>query len=415
VEALKARQEVYEVGDPACPGLQIRVAPNGTKSWHWRFSWNGKRVRLTMGTYPAMNLAEAHQQSEVARALLRRGIDPRRAGLTRAGRVRPETADFDAAPGHSVAHLAREFMERHVIKRRRRPHYVQRSLDADVLPYWRHRDARTIKPREVIELLDRVVDRSPVMANRLAGILSQMFRFGIHRAIVETSPVQLLYKPGGKEPPRTRMLSEEELKTFLTRLEEACRYRRLPHVLRLLLLTMQRRGELSLAEWQEFDFEKKTWTIPGDHTKTGKGHVLPLSNWALEELRSLKVMAGRSPYVLPNLDGSGPLDPKYITRGVARCQNRFRKLGIAKFSAHDLRRTGRTGLGRLRVKFEVAERVLNHARDKIHEAYDLHDYLDEKREALDKWEQYLKSLRDDCKVSVESHPDMGDPLRGAPI
>jgi len=69
VEALRARGEIYEVGDPACPGLQIRVALNGTKSWHWRFSWNGKRVRLTLGTYPAMNLAEAHQQSEVARAL----------------------------------------------------------------------------------------------------------------------------------------------------------------------------------------------------------------------------------------------------------------------------------------------------------------------------------------------------------
>jgi integrase len=362
-----------------------------------------------------MNLAEAHQQSEVARALLRRGIDPRRAGLTRASRVRPETSDFEAVPGHSVAHLAREFMERHVIKRRRRPHYVLRMLNADVLPFWGNRDARTIKPREVIELLDRVVDRSPVMANRLAGILSQMFRFGIHRAIVETSPVQLLYKPGGKEPPRTRMLSEEELKIFLTRLEEACRYSRLPHVLRLLLLTMQRRGELSLAEWREFDFGKKTWSIPADHTKTGKGHVLPLSDWAIEELLSLKAMAGRSPYVLPSLDGSGPLDPKYITRGVARCQNRFRKLGIAKFSAHDLRRTGRTGLGRLRVKFEVAERVLNHAREKIHEAYDLHDYLDEKREALDKWEQYLKSLRDcSAKASGETHPDMSDPPGGAP-
>src|SRR5262249_5451524 len=151
--------------------------------------------------YPATNLAEAHQATEAARALLRRGIDPRRAGLTSATRVRAEMADGDAAPGHSVVHLAREFMERHVIKRRRRPQYVQRMLSADVLPFWGKRDARTIKPREVIELLARVVDRSPVMANRLAGILSQMFRFGIHRAIVEPSPVQLLYKPGGREPP----------------------------------------------------------------------------------------------------------------------------------------------------------------------------------------------------------------------
>jgi integrase len=402
VEALKPRDKEYEVGDPACPGLQLRVGRSGTKSWHWRFTWHGKRERIVLGTYPATNLAEAHQRAEEARALLRRGIDPRRAGLTTASRVRPETSAPDAAPGHSVAHLACEYMERHVKKRRRRPQYVQRSLDADVLPRWGNRDARTIKPREVIELLDEIADRSPVMANRVAGILSQMFRFGIHRAIVETTPVQLLYRPGGKEKPRTRVLSEEELKSFLTNLEAACRFQRLPHVLRLLLLTMQRRGEFAAAEWREFDFQAKTWTIPGDHTKTGRGHVLPLSDWAIEELRSLQAMAGRSPYVLPNIDGTGPLDPKYITRGVARCQNRFRKRGVAKFSVHDLRRTGRTGLARLGVKFDIAERVLNHAREKIHATYDLHEYLDEKREALDRWEKYLKSLRDSVKASVKT-------------
>ena len=89
--------------------------------------------------------------------------------------------------------------------------------------------------------------------------------------------------------------------------------------------------------------------------------------------------------------------------------------GIAKFSAHDLRRTGRSGLARLGIKFEIAARVLNHAREKIHAAYDLHEYLDEMRDALEKWERYLRSLRDDSKPSFEAHPDMGDPPRGAPI
>jgi len=110
------------------------------------------------------------------------------------------------------------------------------------------------------------------MANRVAGILSQMFRFGIHRAIVEATPVQLLYRPGGKEKPRARVLSEEELRAFLRNLDDVCRFQRLPHVLRVLLLTLQRRSELALAEWREFDFKTKTWTIPDAHAKTGKGH-----------------------------------------------------------------------------------------------------------------------------------------------
>src|SRR5215472_10719260 len=192
-------------------------------------------------------------------------------------------------------------MTRHVQRRRRRPEYVQRILSANVLPRWGSRDARTIKPREVIELLDEIADRAPVMANRVAGILSQMFRFGIHRSIVESTPVQLLYRPGGKEKPRARVLSEEELKAFLQRLDDACRFQRLPHILRVLLLTLQRRSEIALAEWREFDFKAKTWTIPDAHTKAGKGHVLPLTVWAIEELLKLKAMGNGARFVLPGV------------------------------------------------------------------------------------------------------------------
>jgi hypothetical protein len=110
-------------------------------------------------------VAEAHEKAEAARALLRRGIDPRRAGITLASRVRPERPSTEGPSGHSVEHLAHEFMSRHVHRRRRRPEYVQRILNAEVLPRWGSRDARTIKPREVIELLDEIADRAPVMAN----------------------------------------------------------------------------------------------------------------------------------------------------------------------------------------------------------------------------------------------------------
>ena len=112
------------------------------------------------------------------------------------------------------------------------------------------------------------------------------------------------------------------------------------------------------------------------------------------ELQKLKVMADRSKYVLPNADGSTPVDPKYITRSVARCLKRFKKHGVAAFTPHDLRRTGRTGLAKLGVKVDIAERVLNHARERIEATYDVHEYVDEKRDALERWAKYLKGLRD---------------------
>lgn len=394
VQALKPAAERYEIGDPSCAGLQLRVADTGVKSWHWRFYWRGKRERLVLGVWPETSLAEAHQRVNAARTLLRRGIDPRRSGLTLATRVKAEKLPSPAVAGQSVTHLAAEFMARHVKRQRRRPEYVQRILDTSVLPRWGSRDARTIRPREVIELLDEIADRAPVMANRTASVLSQMFRFGIHRSIVESSPVQLLYRPGGKEKPRARAFSEEELKAFLVNLDDACRYQRLPSVLRLLLLTLQRRSELALAEWCEFDFKENTWRIPNARAKGGRGHVLPLSDWAIEELQKLKVMAGGSRYVLPNREKSAPLNPLCITRGVARCLQRFKKHGVAAFTPHDLRRTGRTGLAKLGVPMEIAERVLNHARERIEATYDVHEYMTEKREAVEKWAQHLADLRD---------------------
>lgn len=84
---------------------------------------------------------------------------------------------------------------------------------------------------------------------------------------------------------------------------------------------------------------------------------------------------------------------KYITRSVARCLKRFKKHGVAAFTPHDLRRNGRTGLTRFGVNVDIAERVLNHARERMEATYDVHDYLDEKREALEKWAKYLAALR----------------------
>jgi integrase len=136
--------------------------------------------------------------------------------------------DGKAAPAnrHSIENLAEEFMRLHIrgAQKRKRPEYVKRVLDVDVVPIWKDRDARTIKPREVVELLDGIVQRgSRVMANRVAGVLSQMFRFGVHRDLVEASPVQLLYRPGGRERPKDRTFSDTEIKALLANLDSVLR------------------------------------------------------------------------------------------------------------------------------------------------------------------------------------------------
>jgi integrase len=386
--------------DPGQTGLQLRVRSKqdgkATRAWLLRFKFKGEETRIVLGHFPETTLDEARGLARKAREQASQGIDPRRAGPRRKA-VRTALAVSAAPVGgkHTIEFLAHEFLERHVKPTRKQPAYVENILNHDVLTAeaWKGRDARTIKSREVIELLDGIVARgSSVMANRTAGILGQMFKFGVHRAIVESNPVQLLYRPGGKESARDRCLTDDELKALLKNPKDATRLERLAHVVVILLLTGQRRGELALARWIDIDFEQKTWHIPEAHSKTGKAHTVPLSDWAVREFEALQRLAKHARHVLPNDAADGPADPKLLTRGVARCQARMKKLGIAAFTLHDLRRTCRTGLARLKIAPHIAERVLNHAQERIPGTYDTHDYLDEKREALDKWTEHIKLL-----------------------
>ena len=363
------------------------------------------------------------------REWLDRGIDPRRAadrlgrrysedriaaptksGPLEPGQELPDPSDFeqrlaatpkDRIPGpdpgdrSSVLFIAYEYIEKWFKALGKNSKEACRMLRADVLPKWHWRDGRTITAREVIELLDKVVERgAPVMANNLAQTLGHMFKFAIHRGTLENSPVQLLYRPGGKPRRRKRVLSEEELRSFVTNIDSICRAKKRKHVLMVLLLTMQRRGELARAEWTEFDFDNRRWKIPASHSKNKREHAVPLTRWAIAELKALELLANGSRFVLPGKNPERHAHPKLVTRSVKRLLPTFLTYGIAAFVPHDLRRTGRTTLGRLGVSPFIGERVINHSKDVLEETYDLWDYFDEKRDAVERLENYLLQLRD---------------------
>jgi integrase len=385
--------------DPGQPGLQLRVRSTearSARSWLFRFKFRGEESRLLIGHFPETSLEAARAIARAYRDKARQGIDPRRAGGRRRQARSPAglSADVAGPLRHTVEHLVEDYLIRHAGEHHRRPEYARRILKKEVLTQWRGRDARTITPVEVLDLLDQVLDRgAKVMANRLASVLSQLFRWGIHRRIVEDSPVKLFYRPGGRERPRDRMLEDEEIRKLIS-IEPMPRWDRLHRTINLLLLTGQRRGELGLAKWADIDLKERTWRIPAEVSKNGRGHVVPLSDWAVEEFKSLKREAEGSQFVYPEAgDPTRPADPKLLTRNLARARQRFENIGIGEFHLHDLRRTCRTGLARLKVDPHVAERILNHVQERIPGTYDVYDYLPEKREALSRWATYLAKLK----------------------
>ena len=394
IEALKPRAKRYEVTEtyvtPDRRGLQAFINPSGTKAFVHRYKKAGLTRRVRLGHFPAMSVEEAHNKLSDVKRLIEAGWDPRPVS--------------NGAPDdkESVAFLAYEFMEKYV-KQHRKPssiEYARRILEKDILPRWGDRKARSIKPREVIELLDDIVDRkAPVMANRTASLLSQMFKYGIHRALLEDSPCKLLFPPGGREKPRERVLSDNEIRLLWQKLsdqssevsDEHAGNMRSPGIklaLKLLLVTGQRRGEIAKARWIDFDFDDAIWRIPAEHSKNGQPHDVPLSDLALELLGSMKKMAGSSPWVLPSDQTRGSIRPEAITRAVSRNRDYF---GIDAFCTHDLRRSAASGMAALGVPQIIIGKVLNHTDPSITATYNRHDYSSEKQDALQGWSNHVRS------------------------
>lgn len=401
--AASLKDGVYS--DPAMPGLQLVVRgtganadearPAASRTWVFRVQFRGKRTRLTLGHLPTMPLAQARDEARRLHEGARQGIDPRRAVQARRGPHAPASA---ASAKHTVGHLADEFLERYVRPNRKRPEETEEHLKRDILRKWKERDARSITPREVVDFLDEIVDRgAPVTANRTARLLDQLFKFGVQRRLVESSPVLLLTPPGGREAARKRVLSDDELKAFLNNPGACVRGReKLWRIIMVLLLTGARRGELAQARWEHIDWKAKTWTVPDESHKEDEGYICPLTDLALEQFKALKHLARKtpSPWICPARHAPGrAADAMQLSRRVARCLPLFKKQGIDAFTLHDLRRTVRTGLARLGVQPHIAERVLSHKQRGVIGVYDRYQYLDEKRKALEMWAKQVEGLK----------------------
>jgi integrase len=169
---------------------------------------------------------------------------------------------------------------------------------------------------------------------------------------------------------------------------------------KLLLVTGQRRGEVAGARWDEIDLGDRLWMIPKDRMKSGRAHAVPLSTLAVEIIDRLPrttapfLFPGRRPGVEAAIGCFGQI--KHKTDALIREAGH----GLPRWTFHDLRRTCRSGLSRLRVPSEVAEAVLAHVFPGVVGTYDRHSYIDEKREALERWAGLLRDIIDPSRKVV---------------
>jgi len=335
---------------------------------------------MTLGRYPAMTLAEAHTAHAKAKEHLVKGIDPGDE-LTKA------REDHRGAP--TVAQLANEYIEKWAKPRKRSWQEDQRMLEKDVIPLWKRKKAKDIRRRDVILLIDEIVDRgAPISANRTLRIIKKMFSFAVSRGILNASPCVEIEAPA-KENQRDRVLNENEIKIFWTKLDEANMAEGTRLALKFQLVVAQRKGEIALAQPQEFDLKKGWWVIPAEKCKNGMLHRVPLTKLAVSLIKKAKELSPNTSLMFPSPRGEKPITTRSISRAISNNREAF---GIPNFTPHDLRRTASSMMTSIGVKREIVGKILNHIESGATKIYDRYSYDKEKRNALEIWANHLEKI-----------------------
>lgn len=398
-----ARRTDYS--EPGRKGFVLRHWPGGERTFVIRYQRDGKPRVMTLGNFPAMTLEEAHEAHAEARKVLQRGADPieererQKRVREAAEQVRRRT---DAVTIRNViAEWAWHYARRH----RKRPREAVRLLKAYVGKPLAGKPAGDIRKRDIVLVLDRITARgSRVMANRIDALGKQAFDFAVSRDLLETSPWVGISRPGGDEQPKERKLTDDEIRAFWNGIEDGAVSRPVRLALKLILVTAQRPGEISGAALAEIDEKARTWTIPPERSKNGKAHMVPLSPLALDLIGQLheatapKKDRDRSPYLLPSVHVVEKADEPLSVRALSRALRNVidddgQLFGFEPFTPHDLRRTAASHMTALGIERLHVSKVLNHTDDGVTgKVYDQHDYLPEKKRALNTWADHVRTI-----------------------
>jgi integrase len=408
VKALVPGEIPIDVRDGEVRGLIITVLPSGRKQFTVRYRIRGTQRRHMLGEYPALSLAKARKFAREAQVSIDNGHDP--AGerqVAKAKRV------------DTVGVLADEYLAKHARKFKRTAAEDERILNVDVLPKWREMSVRELTRRDVRALVERVAARAPIMANRVLAVIRKMLNFAVDHDWIDANPAARVKKPS-PERSRDRVLTAEEIRRvwrLLSRLpvtsERPAPGRKraigpegdplcpisaaMASLLKMRLMTAQRGGEVAHMRWADLSLPGKDdkqqvgwWTIPGEHTKNGEAHRVPLTADAVALIKAQ----------IPE-DKSDCGEFVFTGRGGAMVLDRAKKAPAAiasalkiDFRGHDLRRTAATNMAAAGVSRDHIARVLNHVEGgaRATKVYDRYAYDWEKRAALDAWERRLKAI-----------------------
>ena len=369
--------------------LRLRVSKSGHKSWSvvYRRQSDAKQRRATLGACSDVTIKEAHDKAATFGVEVRNGGDPAKA--TQRNRELEAFAVF-----------AERYIVRHVERNTKSGYNARKMLEKHVLPHIGNETVTELDKSDIVKILDRMVDvkRVPTMANRTFAVLQHMFGWSVDNGYLDKSPMRGLKKPA-QEKTRDRYLDDEEVKRLWTNLDKVKWKWQMKTVVKLLVLTGQRLGEVSGMRLSELRLDQKhpEWHLPAERSKNGRGHIVPLSGLALmliENAIEAHELSSNDPEILfPAYRKSSkgrPLDTGFISAKFRTALPAFELEGV---TPHDLRRSMSTGMAKLDIDETIIERILNHATgSKVAGIYNRHKYIDQKRHALNLWASHVGEI-----------------------
>jgi integrase len=390
-------------------GLSLICRPDGVGWWRLRYWLASRENRLSLGTYPDVSLADARARLDQARKLVVAGIDPseQRKADKVAQAAKAETSRLAAAglPGPGTfEHTARDWLAT-IHSAKVSPGHADRTrirFEQDVFPWLGRRPIAEIEAPELLECLRRIEARGAIeTAHRAKDSCGQVFRFGIASGLCVRDPAADLKDALRPVPTRHHAAIVEPVKAGAL-LRDMAGYQGHPvtrAALWLSPLLLLRPGELRHMEWAWIDFDAALLTVPGEVMKRSKmdkadgpPHVVPLAAQAVAILRELHPLTGEGRYVFPALTTRHRCMSENTVRGA------LRRLGYGNddMTAHGFRAMARTMIAeRLNIAPEIIEAQLAHAvADSLGRAYNRTQFLEQRRDMMAKWADYLGALRD---------------------
>ena len=366
---LKSEKPERIIWDEKMAGFGLRIRNSGHRTLVVQYKIGKQNRRINLGTVGKVNFEDARNRARVIFTEVYAGNDPAEA-----------KTESRRTAIHSLGATIPKYLDVRVGDMR--PSYW-RGTKTYLQDHWKplHDTAlNKIDRAGVAKVLTAITDNNgPIAANRARSAISGLFAWAIGEGWCDENPVIGTNKRAESDP-RERSLSDAEAAAVWLAAPDDDYGR----IVKLILLTGCRRKELGGLRWPEIDLNERTITLPRDRTKNGQEHVVPLCDLAIDILKGIERRNGRD-----HVFGRGKIGFVGWARG-----KRERLDTVVKFkepwTLHDLRRTVRTGLGKLGVAPHIAEAVLNHLPPKLIRTYDRNTYADEKRAALDKWASHVK-------------------------